>query len=309
MGGGHRNGVRLFVHGDSSHHYGRYANRVTRRRLRPRQWSSPVAEALGKRHRGQKAKSNGRFVVSGETSFRTESRIFLETLVCRRRSVSFGLLRLGVAWTGHSSTHTRIPTRPRLTRILALVRRISPFPTQLMTVLSFADSGRGISNFTLDTVANKAIELGFEKEGALNKKPAQRADLQRFFNTYGVKAFSRFKDKFEKEKLLPPEEYLAQKEAAERAAKESEFAPVTEEEYIEATQTADAMEKKWRLFKKCVARIPSVFTLNVAEPFADIILFLLSYVTTTLDRAASASNPTSTTMCKALAAKLTPATS
>ena len=43
--------------------------------------------------------------------------------------------------------------------------------------------------------------------------------------------------------------------------------------------------------------------------FADIILFLLSYVTTTLDRAASASNPTSTTMCKALAAKLTPATS
>jgi len=204
---------------------------------------------------------------------------------------------------------TRILTRPRLTRILALVRRISPFPTQLMTVLSFADSGRGISNFTLDTVANKAIELGFEKEGALNKKPAQRADLQRFFNTYGVKAFSRFKDKFEKEKLLPPEEYLAQKEAAERAAKESEFAPVTEEEYIEATQTADAMEKKWRLFKKCVARIPSVFTLNVAEPFADIILFLLSYVTTTLDRAASASNPTSTTMCKALAAKLKLATS
>ena len=44
MGGGHRNGVRLFVHGDSSHHYGRYANRVTRRRLRPRQWSSPVTE-------------------------------------------------------------------------------------------------------------------------------------------------------------------------------------------------------------------------------------------------------------------------
>jgi AP-3 complex subunit delta-1 len=123
-----------------------------------------------------------------------------------------------------------------------------------MTVLCFADSGRGISNLTLEAVANKAIELGFEKDGALNKKPAQRADLQRFFNAYGVKAFSRFKDKFEKEKLLAPEEYLAQKEAAERAAKESEFAPVTEEEYNEATQIADAMVKKWRLFKKCVAQ-------------------------------------------------------
>ena len=43
-------------------------------------------------------------------------------------------------------------------------------------------------------------------------------------------------------------------EAAERAAKESEFAPVTEEEYNEATQIADAMVKKWRLFKKCVAQ-------------------------------------------------------
>ena len=150
--------------------------------------------------------------------------------------------------------HTPIPTRPRLTRILDLARHISTFSTGLMTVLSFADSGRGFSNLTLETVANKAIELGFEKEGALTKKPAQRADLQRFFNTYGVKAFSRFKDKFEKEKLLPPTEYLAQIEAAERAAKESEFAPVTEEEYNEATQIADAMVKKWRLFKKCVAQ-------------------------------------------------------
>jgi hypothetical protein len=33
-----------------------------------------------------------------------------------------------------------------------------------------------------------------------------------------------------------------------------EFAPVTEEEYNEATQIADAMVKKWRLFKKCVAQ-------------------------------------------------------
>jgi AP-3 complex subunit delta-1 len=127
-----------------------------------------------------------------------------------------------------------------------------------MTVLSFADSGRGISNFTLEAVAKKAIELGFEKEGSqsLNKKPAQRADLQGFFKAYGVKAFSPFRDKFEKEKLLPPEEYLAQKEAQELAAKECEFAPVTEEEYNEATQTADELEKKWRLFKKCVACLP-----------------------------------------------------
>lgn len=125
MGGGHRNGVRLFVHDDSSHHHGRYTNRVTRRRLRPRQWSSPVAEALGKRHRGQKAKSNGRFVVTGETSFRTESRIFLETLVCRRRSVSFGLLRLG---SRERDTHrrTRAYRRVRALPVFLPLRVASP---------------------------------------------------------------------------------------------------------------------------------------------------------------------------------------
>lgn len=129
-----------------------------------------------------------------------------------------------------------------------------PNQTMAMAVLSFADSGRGFSHITLEAVANKAIELGFEKEGTQSSsmKPAQRADLQRFFKAYGVKAFSPFRDKFEKEKLLPPEEYVALKQAQEIEAKENEFAPVTEEEYAEATQTADTLEKKWRLFKKYV---------------------------------------------------------
>jgi AP-3 complex subunit delta-1 len=78
-----------------------------------------------------------------------------------------------------------------------------------MSALSFDDSG-GSAVVTLNDVAEMALAHGFEKSGPQTpgKKPAQRADLQSFFNTYGVKAFSPFKEKFEKEKLLPPEEHL-----------------------------------------------------------------------------------------------------
>ena len=78
--------------------------------------------------------------------------------------------------------------------------------------LTFANSGTGDSGITLDAVAEMALDLGFQKEGsqALAKKPSQRADLQRFFQTYGVKAFTPFKEKFAREKLLPPEEHLEQ---------------------------------------------------------------------------------------------------
>ena len=168
----------------------------------------------------------------------------------RRRSVLFGLLSLDVARTGHSSTRTLHPDA----RTTSLASRTAFTRLQNMAaVLSFAESGRGFShNLTLEAVANTAIELGFEKDGpqSSSKKPAQRADLQRFFKAYGVKAFSPFREKFEKEKLLPPEEYAALKVAQEIEAKENEFAPVTEQQYVEATQTADTLEKKWRLFKK-----------------------------------------------------------
>lgn len=79
-----------------------------------------------------------------------------------------------------------------------------------MTVISFEHSG-GASDVTLDDVAQMALAHGFEKKGPQTpgKKAAQRADLQAFFGTYGVKAFSPFKQKFMSEKLLPPQEHLA----------------------------------------------------------------------------------------------------
>ena len=78
-----------------------------------------------------------------------------------------------------------------------------------MGVLSFDDSG-GATSVTLNDVAEMALAHGFEKKGPQTpgKKAAQRADMQAFFQTYGVKAFTPFKDKFENEKLLPPQEHL-----------------------------------------------------------------------------------------------------
>jgi len=86
--------------------------------------------------------------------------------------------------------------------------------------LTFANSGTGESSITLDAVAEMALDLGFHKEGsqAIAKKPSQRADLQRFFQTYGVKAFTPFKEKFAREKLLPPEEHLEQLKKVSRCS-------------------------------------------------------------------------------------------
>lgn len=81
-----------------------------------------------------------------------------------------------------------------------------------MSALSFDDSG-GAAAVTLYDVAEMALAHGFEKKGPQTpgKKAAQRADLQAFFQTYGVKAFTPFKEKFENEKLLPPDEHLEEK--------------------------------------------------------------------------------------------------
>lgn len=78
-----------------------------------------------------------------------------------------------------------------------------------MGLLSFDDSGGAIA-VTLNDIAEMALAHGFEKKGPQTpgKKAAQRADLQAFFQTYGVKAFTPFKEKFESEKLLPPDEHL-----------------------------------------------------------------------------------------------------
>jgi hypothetical protein len=78
-----------------------------------------------------------------------------------------------------------------------------------MGVVSFADSGGSVA-VTLNDVAEMALAHGFERKGAQapGKKATQRADLQAFFQTYGVKAFTPFKQMFENEKLLPPEEHM-----------------------------------------------------------------------------------------------------
>ena len=78
-----------------------------------------------------------------------------------------------------------------------------------MGFVSFEDSG-GSTAVTLNDVAELALAHGFQKQGSQTpgKKASQRADLQAFFQTYGVKAFTPFKQMFENEKLLPPEEHL-----------------------------------------------------------------------------------------------------
>ena len=56
--------------------------------------------------------------------------------------------------------------------------------------LTFEDSGDSCAPITLNQVAELALECGFEKKGAQTpgKAPAQRADLDGFFGTYGLKA-------------------------------------------------------------------------------------------------------------------------
>jgi len=124
--------------------------------------------------------------------------------------------------------------------------------------LTLADSGKGRADVTLNAVAEMALDLGFEKQGGAadaQKKASQRADLKRFFQTYGVNALTPFKEKFAKEKLLPPEEHVAAaKEASEKEAEKDTFAPVTKEAYAEAVEEYESLARKWKLFKKCVFR-------------------------------------------------------
>ena len=79
-----------------------------------------------------------------------------------------------------------------------------------MTAIDFESSGQRI-DVSLEDVAAMALLYGFERPGPHSdtKPAAQRANLSDFFNVYGVNAFSKFKDKFRRETLLPPEEQKA----------------------------------------------------------------------------------------------------
>ena len=79
-----------------------------------------------------------------------------------------------------------------------------------MTAIDFESSGQRI-DVSLEDVAAMALLYGFERPGPHSdtKPAAQRATLSDFFNVYGVNAFSKFKDKFRRETLLPPEEQKA----------------------------------------------------------------------------------------------------
>ena len=82
-----------------------------------------------------------------------------------------------------------------------------------MTTIDFGSSGQRL-DVTLEDVAAMALLYGFERPGphAPTKPTSQRANLSDFFNVYGVNAFSKFKDKFRRETLLPPEEQKAKQE-------------------------------------------------------------------------------------------------
>ena len=93
--------------------------------------------------------------------------------------------------------------------------------------LTFEDSGDSCAPITLNQVAELALECGFEKKGAQTpgKAPAQRADLDGFFGTYGFKAFSPFKQKFMSEKVLPPDEHLVEVKKVSRPIVNSCLSP------------------------------------------------------------------------------------
>ena len=120
-----------------------------------------------------------------------------------------------------------------------------------MGALTFAQSG-GAVHPTLDDVAELALEYGYEKKPPRpsQSKPSQRADMAGFFTEYGVKAFSPWREMFVRAPMLPPDEHRAAVEKAEKEVEEVVIPDVTDEEYEEAAKEFDAVEKKWKLFKK-----------------------------------------------------------
>ena len=117
---------------------------------------------------------------------------------------------------GKRSPPRRHPQTPAVDIIRTILAKRSQSQTHThynMTTIDFGSSGQRL-DVTLEDVAAMALLYGFERPGphAPTKPTSQRANLSDFFNVYGVNAFSKFKDKFRRETLLPPEEQKAKQE-------------------------------------------------------------------------------------------------
>ncbi len=117
---------------------------------------------------------------------------------------------------GKRSPPRRHPQPPAVDIIRTILAERSQSQTHThynMTTIDFGSSGQRL-DVTLEDVAAMALLYGFERPGphAPTKPTSQRANLSDFFNVYGVNAFSKFKDKFRRETLLPPEEQKAKQE-------------------------------------------------------------------------------------------------
>ena len=117
---------------------------------------------------------------------------------------------------GKRSPPRRHPQPPAVDIIRTILAKRSQSQTHThynMTTIDFGSSGQRL-DVTLEDVAAMALLYGFERPGphAPTKPTSQRANLSDFFNVYGVNAFSKFKDKFRRETLLPPEEQKAKQE-------------------------------------------------------------------------------------------------
>ena len=192
--GRHRYGVRLLIHA---------AGRVAR--LNP-------AALLSAVWRGARGISSGRssFHFLGSNGHKSTNSIFAGFT---SSSVSTKPKRRCL---GKRSPPRRHPQPPAVDIIRTILAKRSQSQTHThynMTTIDFGSSGQRL-DVTLEDVAAMALLYGFERPGphAPTKPTSQRANLSDFFNVYGVNAFSKFKDKFRRETLLPPEEQKAKQE-------------------------------------------------------------------------------------------------
>mmetsp|Transcript_5420 Transcript_5420/g.7327 ORF Transcript_5420/g.7327 Transcript_5420/m.7327 type:complete len:210 (-) Transcript_5420:155-784(-) len=126
-----------------------------------------------------------------------------------------------------------------------------------MGALSFDQSGQGEFEMTLADVQNLAINLGYVKASVPASKPlAARATMGPFFDQYGVKAFSTFKQKFFQEPLVPispggvPMKSKAKEEVKEVKAvvvvKPEDIPPVSQYEEL----LGKFKDLKWRIISR-----------------------------------------------------------
>lgn len=190
--GRHRYGVRLLIHA---------AGRVAR--LNP-------AALLSAVWRGARGISSGRsspdFIFWAPTVTNRTNSIFASCVSTKPKRRCLG----------KRSPPRRHPQPPAVDIIRTILAKRSQSQTHThynMTTIDFGSSGQRL-DVTLEDVAAMALLYGFERPGphAPTKPTSQRANLSDFFNVYGVNAFSKFKDKFRRETLLPPEEQKAKQE-------------------------------------------------------------------------------------------------